>query len=146
MEPIQGEKKIGDPNYRYKMNTINFQKERTKTCITNLPKIALDLKIPTHDLIVIYLKKRLSLAIVERDCKVIITNDVDTNTIKLALYEFIDYFVLCKKCGFPELNYDIEKKKLVVFCRSCGNTGTIDENKYTEKVIRAFETKIKTKN
>ncbi|VBB18507.1 Eukaryotic translation initiation factor 5, putative [Yasminevirus sp. GU-2018] len=144
MEPIRGKTEIFDPSYRYKMEKLAFQKERTKTCITNLQKIAVDLKIPTHDLIVTYLKKRLSIAIVEKEGKVIITNDVDTKTIQSALYEFIEYFVLCKRCRFPELNYEIEKKKLQVNCRSCGTLGSIDENQYTEKVVRAFEAKIAT--
>ena len=96
MEPIRGKNEINDPSYRYKMHKLNFQRERTKTCITNLNIIAEDLKIPDQDLIVSYFKKRLAIAITGKDDRVIITNDVSTPSIQTALYEFIEYFVLCK--------------------------------------------------
>lgn len=139
MEPIRGKNEITDPSYRYKMEKILFQKERTKTCITNLPKIAAALKIHSHDLITTYFKRRLSISIVERNDKIIITNDVDKQSVQNALYEFIEYFVLCKRCHFPELSYFLEKK-LNTKCKSCGHITTIEENQNTEKVIKLFET------
>lgn len=139
MEPIRGKTPIVDPSYRYMMEKLVFQKERTKTCITNLQKITESLKIPFHTLITIFFKKRLSISIVERDDKVIITNEVDTKTIQNALYEFIEYFILCKKCKLPELTYVLDKKNVCGSCRSCGNLEVLELNQNTEKVIKALE-------
>lgn len=142
MEPIRGKREIIDPSYRYKMHKLTFQKEKTKTCITNLDKIADDIKIPDQDLIISYLKKRLAIAITGKNDRVIITNEVDTKAIQIALYEFIEYFVLCKHCKFPELTYTLEKKHLCVYCRSCGKVDVIDSNQHTEKIIKTIETKL----
>lgn len=145
MEPIQGKTKISDPSHRYNMEKLIFQRERTKTCITNLQAIASNLKIPSYDLIVVYLKNRLSTSVVDRDSKIIITNDVDIKTIQAALYEFIEHFVLCKRCRLPELKYDIKKKQLETTCESCGRVDTIITNQYTDKVVKKFETHLKAK-
>jgi len=142
MEPIRGKNEINDPSYRYKMHKLNFQRERTKTCITNLNVIADDLKIPDQDLIVSYFKKRLAIAITGKDDRVIITNDVSTPSIQTALYEFIEYFVLCKICRHPELAYSLDKKHLSLRCKGCGKIDTVESNQYTEKVIKSFELKL----
>lgn len=142
MEPIRGKTEINDISYRYKMEKLNLQKERTKTLITNLPKIAIDLKIPSHYLIIVFLKKRLSIAITEKDGKIFITNDVEKQSIQNALYEFIEYFVLCQKCHFPELQYVLEKNKVKTLCSSCGHQSTIDNNQNTDKVIKLLEAKL----
>jgi translation initiation factor 5 len=142
MEPIRGKQEIFDPSYRYKMHKVVFQKEKTKTCITNLDKIADDIKIPDRELIVSYLKKRLSIAIAEKNDRHIITSAVDTKAIQGAIYEFIEYFVLCKQCRLPELTYGLEKKHLSVYCRSCGKVDAIDSNEHTEKIIMVMEAKL----
>lgn len=141
-EPIRGKTEINDNSYRYKMEKLNLQKERTRTCITNLPKIALELKIPSHDLIVAFIKKKLSIAITEKDGKIYITNDIDKQLILNTLYEFIEYFVLCKKCHLPELEYSMLKNKVKTDCNSCGHSSTIDNNQHTDKVIKLLETKL----
>lgn len=142
MEPIRGKHEIIDPSYRYKMHKVIFQKEKTKTCITNLDKIADDIKIPDQDLIVSYLKKRLAIAITGKNDRVIITNEVDTKAIQSAIYEFIEYFALCKHCRLPELTYSLERKHLSVYCRSCGKVDSVDTNQHTEKVIKMIENKL----
>jgi|WetSurMetagenome_2_1015567.scaffolds.fasta_scaffold232083_1 translation initiation factor 5 len=139
MEPIRGKSEIKDVFHRYKMNKLNIRKERTKTSILNLQEIASDLKIPDPSLIVTYIKNRLAIAINFKDNRAIITRDVDTDKIRDSLYEFIENFVLCKKCKQPELSYSLEKKKLCTNCKSCGITGKIESNQYTEKVIKEFE-------
>lgn len=147
MEHIRGKQEIIDPTYRYKMEVLIFQKEKTKTCITNLDTIAKNIKIPNMNLIVTFLKKKLAIQIAVKKSRVIISNNVDTKTIKTALYEFIEYFVLCKICHLPELDYRLDnKKKLAAYCMSCGKTHGVEHNQYTEKVIKNMETQMKIKN
>lgn len=145
MEPIRGRNEINDPFYRYKMHKLVLQKERTKTVITNMKEISNDIKIPSYTLILLYIKKKLSLSITDnqKEGRITITNDVDKNLLQNALYEFIEYFVLCKQCMLPELEYGIDKKHLITHCKSCGKVSNIEENNNTEKVIKSFETFIK---
>jgi translation initiation factor 2 beta subunit (eIF-2beta)/eIF-5 len=138
MEPIRGKVEIIDPSYRYNMEKIIFQKEKTKSCICNLDKIALNLKIDQNHIIA-YFKKRLSISITVKNNRVIISNDIDTHLVKNALYEFIDYFILCKKCKLPELTYVMHKKHLSGSCCGCGAINIIDNNVHTEKVIKNIE-------
>jgi translation initiation factor 5 len=142
MEPIRGKIEITDTSYRYKMEKINFQKERTRTCINNLQTISSDLKFPYLDLIVAFLKKKLAIAITEKDGKIYITNDINLLLINNALYEFIEYFILCKLCRFPELDYVIVKNHLGTKCRSCGQSSFVDSNQHTEKIIKLLEIKL----
>jgi translation initiation factor 5 len=142
MEPIRGKTAIIDPYYRYKMRKMNVQRERTKTSISNLNDVAVDLKIPDASLIVSFMKKKLAIAITFKNDRVIVTNDVDVKNLQNALYEFIEYFVLCKKCKLPELSYSLENEQLVTDCRSCGVRGSIEKNHYTEKIIKEFELKM----
>lgn len=146
MEPIRGKKEIIDPYYRYNMETLKFQKEKTKTCILNLESISNSLKIPNMNLILTYFKKRLSIAITNKKGRIIISSDVDNKQIKNALYEFIEYFVLCDICNLPELEYKSESKgTLVAPCKSCGSVKIFEANEITEKVIKAFIESINSK-
>src|SRR5437773_1296471 len=103
MEPIRGKQEIKDPSHRYEMHKLVFLRERTKTCIANLDKVAKDLGIPDQNLITSFLKRRLAIAMTGCKDRVIITNHVSTASIQSALWEFIDYFVLCEVCRLPEL-------------------------------------------
>lgn len=136
---IQGKNKIVDPHHRYEMRKMEIKREKTKTVITNLNDIASDLKIPDSNLIIAYIKSRLAIAITVKKGRAIVTNDVDVRKIQDALHEFIEYFVLCKTCKYPELTYCLEKKILCTSCRSCGKLASIESNQYTDKVIKSFE-------
>lgn len=134
MEPIRGIKEINDPIYIYKMETMIFHKDKRKTTITNLDRIAHDLKILDPSIIILFLKKRLSIPMITKNNGVIISNDIDTQLIKDALYEFIEYFVFCKKCQLPELIYVM----IGAQCCACGTSCSIENNQYTEPVIKAM--------
>ena len=135
-EPIRGVNELHyDPNYRYMMETLIFQKEKTKTCIINLDNIAKNIKVPNAGVIVSFFKARLSIAIAIKKGRVIISNDTDIEKIRQALYEFIEYYVLCPKCKLPEVIYEFNKKgDLFTNCNSCGNIHGVEQNRYTEKV------------
>lgn len=138
MEPIRGLKDIDDPTYRYKMPKMIFQKERTKTRITNLDKISEKLNIDIS-LIVGFIKKKLSINITNKKNDIIISSDVDTKSVQESLYEFIEYFVICPGCRFPELQYYVNKKKdIAIKCDSCGNISNLVDNPHTSKIIKSM--------
>ena len=138
MEPIRGKNEITDPYYRYKMEKINFRRDRTKTCITNLKVIAQDIKILKQEYIIMFIQKRLSIKMSVKNDLVIITNQVDTNAVQNALYEFIEHFILCKHCRFPELTFIINDGQLKVICKSCGKIEDIIKNQYNDPVIKSI--------
>lgn len=140
MEPIRGLTEINDPFYRYKMEKIKFSREKTKTCISNLEEIAKYLGIPNVEIILSFLKKRLSISIVNNKNRLIITNKVNTKNIQDALYEFIEIFVLCQneKCKKPELIYNIHKDKLQCQCKACGHLAYIIDTNLTSPTIKTF--------
>lgn len=140
MEPIRGKTEIIDQSHRYNMRKIIIKREKTKTAITNLNDIASDLKIPDPNLIVLFIKNKLSISITFKNDRAILSNDIEEINIKNALYDFIEYFVLCKKCTHPELTYFLENKKLCSKCTSCGALNFIESNDSTDKVIKHFET------
>lgn len=142
MEPIRGKTEIIDPFYRYKMEKIIFRAEKTKTSIMNLDKIAADLKVPGAECIILFFKKRLAMQMTHGNQGLIISRHVDFKIIHDALYEFIDYFVLCKNCGLPELSYAIRNKQFIADCASCGTSNEIKKNQYTEPVIKFMKSMI----
>jgi len=144
MEPIRGIKEIIDSSYRYKMEKLNFDRRRNLTFITNFNSIATSLKIPSADLIIAFIRKKLSIQIIEKDGVHTISKDIVTQLVVNALYEFIEYFVLCKKCRLPELDYLLDKNRLETSCRSCGLLSNVDNNSHTDKIIKQFETLLKT--
>lgn len=136
MEPIRGLIEIDDPFYRYQMEILKVQKEKTKTNILNLGNIASNLNIEV-EMIVQYIKNRLSTPIKKgEDSKYIIASSIDIDDLKSALYEFIEYFVLCPKCRLPET--DINSGKAEHNCRACGTVSKIIKNKHTTKIIDKF--------
>ncbi len=142
MEPIRGKTEIIDPFYRYKMEKMVFRVERTKTSIMNLDKIASSLKIPSAECIVIFFKKRLAMQMIQCSQGLIISRHVDLKIIQDTLYEFIDFFVLCKNCNLPELAYVVRNKQIVTDCASCGTTNEIKKNQYSEPVMKYMKTTV----
>lgn len=126
------------------MEKLNFETKRNFICITNFNSIALSLKVPSADLIIAFIRKKLSIQITERDGVCLITKDINTQLVVNALYEFIEYFVLCKKCRLPELDYLLDKNHLETSCRSCGHLSNVDNNSHTDKIIKQFENHLKT--
>lgn len=123
MEPIRGKIEIIDPFYRYKMTKIGFKKEKTKTVILNLDKIASELKVD-FKFMINYIKSKLSIAIKidnsdTNHVKIIISNHVDTNLVQNSLYDFIESYVLCQKCRLPETVMEEENKKIYLNCNAC---------------------------
>jgi translation initiation factor 2 beta subunit (eIF-2beta)/eIF-5 len=146
MQPIRGKTDIIDPFYRYKMEKIVFRTERTKTSIMNLGNIAENLKIPDSECIVAFFKKRLAMQMTHGAQGLIISRHVDPMVIQDSLYEFIDYFVLCKNCLLPELTYVVKGKQIVCDCAGCGSSNEIKSNQYTDPVIKHMRTIIQSQN
>ena len=118
---------IEDPNYRYKMPKMTLKQESrlngVKTNIFNLDDVAASLRVPSE-------------AIIKYMCAELGANKEGTSIIKgnhtydlmlKQLCRFIEKYVICRNCKYPELRMYIEgKNDLKSRCNSCGNTNTHD--------------------
>jgi translation initiation factor 5 len=50
-----------------------------------------------------------------------------TDDIKVILDKFIDKFILCPVCGYPETVIVVERKDLVGICSACGAHSPLDD-------------------
>lgn len=148
MEPIRGIDPINDPSYRYQMISMDVIKEKTKICITNLDQISRDLKLPSKDVLVTYIGKKVSAKLkVEKVGKIGKNNLCDRVTmpgnmslvlVRESIYPFIESFVLCPTCRLPELSYRCKKSDLRIDCAACGFKGLLVVDKTGESTLKKF--------
>jgi len=57
---------------------------------------------------------------------------IDTITLRSKLinnfYRFIEKYLLCTKCKYPETSMYLNKKSLKSKCRACGTINNLDSN------------------
>lgn len=118
---------IEDPNYRYKMPKMTLKQESrlngVKTNIFNLDEVSAALRVPSE-------------AIIKYMCAELGANKEGTSIIKgnhtydvmlKQLTRFIERYVICKSCKYPELRMYIEgKNELKSRCNSCGSSNSHD--------------------
>ena len=116
---------IKDPSYRYKMQKMILKQESrlngVKTNISNLEDVASDLRVP-------------SIAILKFMCAELGANSEGTSVIKgnhaynvmlEKLDRFINMYILCQSCHYPELkHFSAGKSDLKSKCNSCGKVST----------------------
>lgn len=108
--PIGGDK--NDPFYRYKRNQIALTYRKGRTYISNLTVIAHQLGLPEA-----ILKKELF----KRICKAgygsnkdSFTGRLEVEQVERILEKFIAKHILCKRCGYPEIDFGKG------ICKACG--------------------------
>lgn len=129
---------IKDPSYRYKMPKMQLMQESRgngiKTNIFNLEDVAFHLRVPSK-------------AIMKWMCEQLGANMEQTSIIKgkhtyemllKHLDKFIERYVLCKGCNYPEIKMFLEgKEQLKSKCNSCGKTNEHDAKTKAGKVFVA---------
>jgi translation initiation factor 2 beta subunit (eIF-2beta)/eIF-5 len=106
---------VNDPFYRYKMNKVDVSVKNKKTTINNLAEICKILKIEEKNLFK-FLTNTLGTFGQDKNNNYIISGTFDSNKIQDVIYTFIDKYILCKNCQFPELC----KENNIVICKACG--------------------------
>lgn len=103
-----------DQFYRYKRSVLEKRQEKNFTVLLNLHDIANELHVPLTHLIT-FLNKKLGQKLQPdkvKNSNLIRLKHTDSD-LEECLEIYIQKYVLCKKCGLPELN---EKN----ICNSCG--------------------------
>ncbi|AYV75986.1 MAG: translation initiation factor 2 subunit beta [Terrestrivirus sp.] len=124
-----------DPTYRYRMPPIQITKQKTKSVITNIKEVckALD-RDPL--ILVDYFKKKFSTPMnVDLDENRVELKSIEQNELQNAIFEFIEYFILCPTCRNPETDLSNKKTTLYIKCRACSHYGPLQmHNKLVNKV------------
>lgn len=124
---------IEDDYARYKMPKLQSRiKDKGKfaeTFVTNLVEVAKSLKVNLPAPIK-YIESNLGSQFMLADKKDLSSYYIKGRFSYEQLYEplraFIDQYVLCSKCGLPELEYKRDKDKCSQSCKSCGASTRID--------------------
>ena len=127
---------VKDPSYRYKMPKMQLKQESrlngVKTNIFNVEDVAYALRVPSK-------------AIMKYMCDQLGTNMEKSSIVKgnhsydvmlKHLDKFIEKYVACTKCNYPELTRTLEgKDDLTSRCNSCGHRGSHDSKSKAGKQI-----------
>ena len=132
-----------DNFYRYKMDKIKIsQTGRGGNCHTildNLETISSQINT-TPDLLLNYIGGLLGCNTNQKEYNYIIKGHYDASKIQDAIYNFINFATLCKKCTIPELSPKVikegKKSILNMKCSACGqNYELIGNNKNNDKLV-----------
>jgi translation initiation factor 5 len=130
MSTIPIRRGVQDLFYRYKMERIQTKVEGKgngiKTVVVNLTSVAESLARP-EDYIMKYFQLEVgATAKHDKDDRWKINGSHDAAKLQELLYDFIDKFVLCKKCQNPETDVSIKKDSILLDCKACGQRTAVD--------------------
>jgi translation initiation factor 2 beta subunit (eIF-2beta)/eIF-5 len=134
---IQGLQPIDDPFYRYRMPIPKYD----NTGLTNLPQIAKDLN-REPEMIIKFLKHKFSSSCVYKNNVLTLPKNTTPSDFNNAIYEFIEYVVLCPLCRLPETIIEQDNDKIYISCKCCSYNKPID-NKNISKTANKFYDNLK---
>jgi translation initiation factor 5 len=124
-----------DPFYRYKRPVSMVENRTGKTIITNLNDISKAL-CTKSSYILYFIQLEKSTSVTDKgEIKMILTKSM----IEDFINKYIEKFVLCNICKYPELAIKQANKQLYFICNACGNTTEIPKNKFTKIIYKDFE-------
>lgn len=143
-----------DTNFRYKIFKINITHTGSGTqkgFFTKLNNIKLIASQINHNPITLLKYIGICLGSTVNDELFWIQGNHSQHNIQKYIFDFINTFVLCKKCSVPELEYSIQQntknKIIITHCLGCGFDYNIDPlllNKYNKKIFDKIINDIKS--
>jgi translation initiation factor 5 len=123
--------------YRYKMEKVNITNKGFGnglfTIINNLENIAKSINTPV-EILYKYIANDLGSNYNEK--KKSMNGNHTQEKIQESIYKYINDFVICNKCGIPEVNYFLENKNIEAKCSACGTLNEIkNNNKINQKNV-----------
>ncbi len=119
-----------DDFYRYKMSMINVSNKGNGngqfTVLNNIENICKTINTPP-EILCKYIANDLGSSFNEK--KNTLTGTHTQEIIQETIFKYINDFVICTKCGIPEINYSLKNKNtLESKCSACGSYNTIKNN------------------
>jgi translation initiation factor 2 beta subunit (eIF-2beta)/eIF-5 len=125
---ITGRKAVVDDAYRYKMPEVICSTEGSgngiKTAFINYKIISDHLQRPADELCK-FMEYNLHTQAEETYDRLLINGSFSRDQLQACVHDYIEIFVLCKRCRLPEIVYRYKKKDLMYKCRSCGHRDII---------------------
>lgn len=131
---------LSDSSYRYKMPEIEIKAEGSgngkRTILLNVVEIGNELK-RSPETIMTFLSTNIGCQkIINKEGKYVLYGDFTKQMIQNKIYDYIDSFVLCKKCKNPETFFSMHgKNDICMKCNACPELSFIPVNKISIKVI-----------
>ena len=143
---------IKDPSYRYQMPALQIKIEGRgngiRTKLVNLFEVSKSLGVPPEYPLRYFgaeFGAIIEFGLAER--KAILTGEVRKESLQSSLDHFIEKFVLCPKCKYPEIRIRIKKKELYSDCKACGLVKPMDmTHKISNFILRSTPTSSEKKN
>jgi translation initiation factor 2 beta subunit (eIF-2beta)/eIF-5 len=142
MLPIAKSDEPTDLFYRYMMPCLqikHIKKNGGTTVVVNIEDVAKSLNVPPIPLLAFF-----SSSLGVKLSSNVLGGLQSKEILQVMLSELIDEFILCNKCGYPELDFSchgkkIKKCKLIAKCRCCGcNYSCKSSNGSIDKFIKKF--------
>lgn len=118
---------IEDPSYRYKMPALQLRTEGrlngVKTKIVNLEDVAKAIRVPPA-----YPLKFMGYELGTQlsESNMVINGDFKEAELRKLLDKFIEKYVLCPGCHYPEMVIKVKKEVITGGCNSCGWKDKLD--------------------
>lgn len=134
---IPVDRATNDPFYRYQMPALQIAHESNRTVLVNLEQVARALyRDPAH--ILKYTGMTLGCTQVRDGARYFLNGNFDGKRLQSIVYDFIDFFVLCRACGNPETRF-VESGGLRRSCSSCGAVVAQDPHKLNSVIAKDVE-------
>jgi translation initiation factor 5 len=125
-----------DPAYRYKMPALITKVEGRgngiKTNLVNLAEVAKSLKVPIEYPLKFFgaeLGAQTQFKKIKGEQRAILNGSVTTKDLQQLLDKFIEKFVLCPRCSYPEIHIVVTKKGILFSdCSACGEHRQMDNS------------------
>lgn len=122
---------IKDPSYRYQMPALKIKVEGKgngiRTKLLNLFEVSRSLGVPPeYPLRYFGAEFGAIIEFKQSEQKAMLNGSVRGEDLKNSLDHFIEKFVLCPKCKYPEISIRIKKSELYSDCKACGEFRKMD--------------------
>lgn len=135
-----------DDFYRYKMDKVIVSNKGNGnglfTIINNLDEISKQINTP-NEILYKYIANDLGSSFNEK--KKSFTGTHTTDIIQKSICNYINDFVICNKCGIPEITYSLKGNNTIVSkCSACGSYNLIKNNnklnlKITDLILKYLQ-------
>jgi translation initiation factor 5 len=128
---IAGTTAVDDPEYRYKMPAVFGKIEGSgngiKTAIPNISDVALALHRSPAEINKFFGTELGAQSRYSGETDRAIVNGAHTDaTLQELMHRYIEKFVLCPVCGYPESEYKIKNGTIFHRCKACGALEMVD--------------------
>jgi translation initiation factor 5 len=134
---------IKDPSYRYQMPALKIKVEGKgngiRTKLVNLFEVSKHLGVPPeYPLRYFGAEYGAIIEFKQNEQKAMLNGDFPRANLQKSLDHFIEKFVLCPKCKYPEICIRIKKKELFSDCKACGEVRAMDMTHKISNFILKF--------